>query len=144
MVESKHRFLQGRNNLYKGVISMKLKNANLIVGFVCLVVGGASVYLFQNYTLKPKYALKEQIASAKPMDPLFDRFFNDDFFGRSGDPFKEMQRMREGMLKQFNQEEGGGLFDSWYKRKFGGGNAADISQRSEKSEKLDRLITFSV
>jgi HSP20 family molecular chaperone IbpA len=110
---------------------MKLKSANLIVGLVCLVIGGASVYLFQNYTLRPKYALKEQVASPKPMDPLFDRFFNDDFFGRSGDPFKEMQRMREGMLKQFNQEEGGGLFDSWYQKKFGGGKAADISQRED-------------
>lgn len=109
---------------------MKLKSTNLIVGLVCLVVGGASVYLFQNYTLKPKYVIKEQMASSRPLDPLFDRFFNDDFFDRSGDPFKEMRRMREGMLKQFNQE-GGGLFDSWYQKKFGGGKAADISQRED-------------
>jgi HSP20 family molecular chaperone IbpA len=108
-----------------------MKPTNWIVGLVCLIAGGAFMYLFQNYSLKPTYVLKEQIASNKPMDPLFDRFFNDDFFGRSRDPFEEMRRMREGMLKQFNQEEGGGLFDSWYRKKFGGGNAGDVSQRED-------------
>jgi HSP20 family molecular chaperone IbpA len=85
---------------------MKLKSANLIIGFVCLVVGGTSMYLFQNYTLKPKTAQKEFTASSKTTDPVFDRFFNDDFFDRSGDPLKQMRRMREGMLRQFQQEAG--------------------------------------
>jgi HSP20 family molecular chaperone IbpA len=73
--------------------------------------------------------------SPQSMDPFLDRFFNDDFFGRSprssADPFSEMRRMRQGMMKQFDSAQGGGMFDSWFQKKFGGGSAGDISQRED-------------
>ena len=118
---------------------MKFTNTQPFIGITCFAVGAIAMYTIQHFMLKPKYTLKGRFASAKTMSPLFDQFFNDDFFDRSSDPFKEMRRMREGMLKQFNYDEGGGLFDSWYQKRFGGGNAGDITQRED-----DHYIYYDV
>lgn len=111
---------------------MKSSNSKkYLIYILCFVLGASVMFVAQRYIFKPTYPLQTSFASIKPMDPFFDRFFNDDFFGRSRDPFEEMRRMREGMIKQFEQDEGGGLFDSWYKKKFGGGNAGDITRRED-------------
>lgn len=118
---------------------MKFTNTKPFIGITCFAVGALAMYSVQYFMLKPKYMLREPLTSAKGMGPLFGRCFNDDFFDRSGDPFKEIRRMREGMLKQFNQDEGGGLFDSWYQKRFGGGRAGDITQRED-----DHYIYYDV
>ncbi len=109
---------------------MKLLQSKIVFGMGGLILGAALMFGAQ-LLVKERYVLRSPIASAKQMEPLFDQFFNDDFFGRSRDPFEEMRRMRAGMLKQFDSNEGGGIFDSWFRKKFGGGNAADIKQRED-------------
>ena len=42
--------------------------------------------------------------------------------------------MQERMMKQFESSEGdsgGGIFDSWFKKKFGGGDPGDIHMRED-------------
>jgi HSP20 family molecular chaperone IbpA len=67
------------------------------------------------------------------MDGTLDSFFNDDFFNSSNSPFEEMRKMQERMMKQFGTSEDlkGGIFDSWFKKKFGGGDPGDIHMRED-------------
>ena len=64
--------------------------------------------------------------------PNFDQMFDDDFFGHSRDPFEEMRRMQDRMLKQFGGPSGmeSSPFDSWYQRKFGG-SAGEVQRRED-------------
>lgn len=110
---------------------MKFLNTKSLVGVLCFILGIAFTVGAQRYFIQPKELKQNPITHFKRMDPFFDRVFNDEFFNRAHDPFEEMRRMREGMMKQFNQEEGGGLFDSWYAKKFGGGSLHDIQQRED-------------
>jgi HSP20 family molecular chaperone IbpA len=46
-----------------------------------------------------------------------------------------MRRMQESMMKQFGQlddDPGGGIFDSWFKERFGGGEPGDIQTREDE------------
>ncbi len=63
---------------------------------------------------------------------FFDGLFNDDFFGKSKNPFAEMQRMQRQMLKEFNEPDVfQNSFNDWYKNKFGGGNIYELTQRED-------------
>ena len=110
---------------------MKFLHTKAFTGLIFFILGATSMVTVQRFILKPKYTHSAPLVSSKQMDPFFDRFFNDDFFGRSRDPFEDLRQMREGMMKQFDHDQGVGLFDSWYKKKFGGGSAGDIKQRED-------------
>lgn len=110
---------------------MKIFQNRFLVGFFFFALGAASMSAAQYYIQNKGGSARASVASANTMNPLFDRFFDEDFFGRSNDPFDDMRRMRESMLKQFNHEEGGGLFDTWYKKRFGGGSAGDVARRED-------------
>ncbi|ODS33037.1 MAG: Hsp20/alpha crystallin family protein [Candidatus Scalindua rubra] len=65
---------------------------------------------------------------------MLDSFFDDDFFRSKKSPFEEMEKIRERMMRQFESHSGdskGGIFDSWFKKKFGGGNPGEIKQRED-------------
>lgn len=65
---------------------------------------------------------------------FFDGLFNDDFFGKSKNPFAEMQRMQRQMLKEFNEPDVfQNSFNNWYKNKFGGGNIYELTQREDEN-----------
>lgn len=112
---------------------MKAVKNSWFIGIVCFLLGAGSMFGAQRFFLKERRSNVDFFASHSPrsMDPLFDQFFNDDFFGRSRDPFEDMRRMREKMMRQFEPKEGSGLFDSWFQKKFGGGDAGNIKQRED-------------
>lgn len=71
---------------------------------------------------------------------FFDGLFNDDFFGKSKNPFAEMQRMQKQMLKEFNRPDiFQNSFDNWYKNKFGGGSIYELKQRED-----DKFIYYEI
>ena len=109
------------------------------------VAGALAVYLSKSIWLSPTIThadssveKTEQIPEIKfknnKMTSLFDQFYNDDFFDRSLDPFEDMRKMRERILRDFdNPEESTGAFDSWFQKKFGGGSVGDIKKREDSS-----------
>jgi HSP20 family molecular chaperone IbpA len=97
-------------------------------------VGVGVVSVSQEIWLDRKIASTDPAPSAEEnSESFYDQLFNADFFNRSKDPFAEMDRMHKQLMKDFNS---GGLsedfFGSWYKKKFGGGEAAEIKQREDK------------
>ncbi len=130
ITEPSQKFKRGKY-LGQGVVDMKFLHTTAFTGLIFFILGATSMVTVQRFILKPKYTHSAPLVSSKQMDPFFDRFFNDDFFGRSRDPFEDLRQMREGMMKQFDHDQGVGLFDSWYKKKFGGGSAGDIKQRED-------------
>ena len=77
---------------------------------------------------------------------FFDNYFNDDFFNRSDDPFQKMDQFRQKMSEQFKDLEKSFHHDSfdnkfkrWFKNRFGGGNASDITTRED-----DRFVYYEL
>jgi len=104
--------------------------SRISLGVVCFLLGIGTLYFFEKYIVPPKQT--QSMQSFKNLDPLFDQFYNDSFFSKSFDPFDNMRQMRERMEKQFEiPKEGSGIFDSWFKKRFGGGNAEEISKRED-------------
>jgi HSP20 family molecular chaperone IbpA len=125
-------------------MNMKPIYSKILIGLVCFGLGVGSMLVTQ----KSKKEKPQTISLAAPLvdqkdsgtDQLLDHFFNDDFFGKSQDPFDQMRKMREKMMKQFNPPEvGSGPFDSWYQKKFGGGDVAEISQRED-----DKFVYYDI
>lgn len=115
---------------------MRFIKTKLFIGLACFVLGIGVVLLAQKYLLKSKDDLisgSPSLHAMQSMNSLFDQFYNDDFFSSSRDPFDQMRKMRERMMKEFEEpEKGRGLFDSWYKDRFGGGDAGEIKKREDK------------
>lgn len=110
----------------------------ITIGTLCFILGIAVILLIQNYK-KPvdqdAGAASGNFSQESGIDSTFDSLFNDDFFRSSKSPFEEMRRMQERMMKQFDSsgdDPGAGLFDSWFKKKFGGGDPGDISMREDE------------
>jgi HSP20 family molecular chaperone IbpA len=72
--------------------------------------------------------------------PNFDDIFNHDFFKQSRDPFKEMDRMQNEIMKNFgpskNDEDS---FGHWFKQSFGGGAPADFKMSED-----DRFVYYEI
>ena len=111
---------------------MSFIKTKAFIALICFALGAISMYTSQRLLFHNKTDSRVPLHADLDMEPLFDRFFNEDFFDKSRNPFQELRRMREGMVHQFNKEEGSGIFDSWYKKKFGGGNAGEVVQREDK------------
>lgn len=93
-------------------------------------MGIFSLHIYQKYLSRVKITMSE--SEVKNINPLFDQFYNDDFFNTSNDPFESMRKMREQMEKQFDSpQKGSGIFDSWFEKRFGGGNAEEITKRED-------------
>lgn len=119
---------------------MNINKSKIAIGVVSFGFGIASVFAAQHLMAAHKPESKPLLSHNQlKVDPLFDQFFNDDFFGRSRDPFEEMRRMRERMAKEFKEpSEGESLFDSWYGKRFGGA-AAEITKRED-----DKFVYYDV
>lgn len=103
----------------------------LFIATVSFIVGGVSVFGLTRHFMQNKI---DQQKSETPLgtEQFFDDFFNNDFFGRSRDPFEEMRRMQKEMFKKLNDDRSfPGTFDRWYQRKFGGGDSGEIRQRED-------------
>ena len=126
---------------YKLKEFMKPIYSKALFGLAMFSLGVTAVLLAQKFYLEPRNQKASTFAfDSRKLDPLFDQFYNDDFFEKSNDPFKEMRNMRERMLKQFgNSNEESGLFDSWYKKKFGGGNAGEVTKRED-----DKFVYYEI
>lgn len=114
---------------------MKIIHSKLFIGSLSFALGACAILLGQTLFQKPKQNLDtpSKLHSANRMNSLLDQFYGDDFFGNTHDPFERMRKMRNHMMKDFDAlEDGGGLFDSWYRKRFGGGNAGEITQREDK------------
>lgn len=80
---------------------------------------------------KKEYKLK---APHGNLEQMLNGMFDDDYFDNTHrDPFAQMKKMREQMLKHFEQGEsdGSNFFDRWYQKKFGGGTINELSQRED-------------
>ncbi|MGZ3726021.1 MAG: Hsp20/alpha crystallin family protein [Pseudobdellovibrio sp.] len=99
----------------------------LVTTLIGVFIGGALVFGY--YAVRPHAKVVTE-AGIEP-EKFFDSLFNDDFFGRSKDPFAEMQRMQKRMLEEFKNQNLEGSFDNWYKKRFGGGKVGDVSQRED-------------
>lgn len=122
-------------------MSTVLKN-RLFIAVVFTLFGALGMYLAQRTDFirrseRPKFF---ETQSDDQLGSLLDQFYNDDFFGSSKDPFKEMRRMREHMAKEFGQPNlGGGFFDSWYGKRFGGGDVGEVKRHED-----DRYIYYEI
>ena len=103
-----------------------LLNKPIVILILGLVLGGALVGSY--FILRPQSKVAVQTPGS---EKFYDQFFNDDFFGRSKDPFAEMQRMQKQMLSQFGDQNLEGPFNNWYQKRFGGGHVGDFSQRED-------------
>lgn len=100
----------------------------LLFGFVA---GASSLYLYQKYILAD--SRQGVVTPFGNMDPIFDQFYNESIFNPSFDPFESMRQMRERMEKQFEEPySGGNVFDAWFKKRFGGGTAEEITKKEDK------------
>lgn len=110
----------------------------ITIGVLCFALGVAVLLVIQNYRKSETSA--EDTANSlfnqdSGIDKTLDSFFDDDFFRSSKSPFGEMEKMRERMMKQFGSSRDdlkNGLFDSWFKKKFGGGGPGDIQTREDE------------
>jgi HSP20 family molecular chaperone IbpA len=109
----------------------------ITIGVLCFALGAAVLFAVQNYSNNEKHDIvtKDKLHDHEGnIDKTFDSFFNDDFFRSSKSPFEEMMRMQESMMQQFGQldnDPSGGIFDSWFKKRFGGGEPGDIQTRED-------------
>ncbi len=77
---------------------------------------------------------------------FFDNYFNDDFFNRFNDPFQKMDQFRKKMSEHFKEMKKSFYHDSfdnkfkrWFKNRFGGGSASDITTRED-----DRFVYYEL
>lgn len=109
----------------------------ITIGALCFALGIAVLLLIQNYRgskVQDVDAAGDLFRQERGMDGTLDSLFNDDFFKSSKSPFEEMRKMQERMMKQFessSSESREGIFDSWFKKKFGGGEPGDIRMRED-------------
>ena len=119
---------------------MKILKSNVFIGFACFLLGIAAVLAAQRFVAQHHkvLSLAEQDppfkSGASPnLNSLLDQFYNDDFFNRTHDPFEQMRQMRDQFMKNFDEPGlGSGMFDSWYRNRFGGGDAGEIKRREDK------------
>ena len=110
----------------------------IIIGVLCFALGVTVVLAFQNYRNAKDHNIApgDKLFSREGgLDNTLDSLFNDDFFRSNKSPFEEMEKMRKRMMKEFEPYEDnskGGIFDSWFKGKFGGGSPGEIHQREDE------------
>lgn len=124
--------------------SILLNRVFLSLFFFSAGLGVAFAYEKNFSQLKSPVASESARVAQSPaqddLEAVFDGLFNDDFFRQSGDPFTQMRRMREQMLKNFPQPNGAGSpFDSWFEKKFGGGSVAELNQRED-----DKFVYYDI
>jgi len=105
-------------------------------GYVIIITALVIVCLIQAFTLM-KVARAEKAVSRdavsdfigsvqkdqRVMQDDFNRFFNDDFFKNSDDPFKEMENIRKrmrSMMISHTENAFDDSWDTWFKGRFGG------------------------
>lgn len=109
----------------------------ITIGILCFALGATVLLAIQNYRNNGKHDIDTQgklFSHDERLDKTFDSFFDDDFFRSSKSPFEEMEKMRDRMMKGFESyldDSKGGIFDSWFKKRFGGGKPGDIKQRED-------------
>jgi len=109
----------------------------ITIGVLCFALGAAVSLVIQNYRksgVNGKDTTGTVFNQEGGIDESLDSFFDDDFFRSNKSPFDEMEKMRERMMNQFGSSRDdlmGGLFDSWFKKKFGGGDPGDIQTRED-------------
>jgi HSP20 family molecular chaperone IbpA len=116
--------------------------SNRIFIFIFAFIFGISAALGVSQLIQGKNEKAKSPSFSMNSDPseFFDDFFNEDFFGRSRDPFEEMRRMQKQLLNQFDQpDQFQGSFDEWYKGRFGGGDFAEIKQRED-----DQFVYYDI
>ena len=120
---------------------MKPIFSKIIFGIGMSSLGAITVLLAQRFYFEPKRERAQSLTfHRQKTDPFFDPFYNDDFFDKSNDPFQEMLKMRERMLKQFgDSNEENGLFNSWHKRRFGGDDAGAVLKRED-----DKFVYYDI
>lgn len=108
----------------------KIISHKAFIAVLFFLLGGVSVFAYERF--KPEEPVLSQRHPFAFEDKFLNDFFNQDFFERSRDPFEEMRRMRSRMLEQFeNRDRFEGVFDDWYKGRFGGGDVGEVSQRED-------------
>ena len=101
----------------------------IFIALVSFLVGAVAFWAYQRAADKNRVSQDQSRLTSE--DEFLNDFFNKDFFDRSRDPYEEMRRMRERMLDQFGDRDGG-AFDDWYKGRFGGGDVGEVTQREDK------------
>ncbi|MDR4498192.1 MAG: Hsp20 family protein [Candidatus Scalindua sp.] len=110
----------------------------ITIGVLCFVLGAVVLLAIQNYRksgTNDKDTKDSVLNQEESRDTTLDSLFDDDFFRSNRSPFEEMEKMRERMMNQFGSSGDdlkGGLFDSWFKRRFGGGDPGDIQTREDE------------
>ncbi len=100
----------------------------LFIMVLCLLVGaGATWYGLTRQSDQPAVTTEDLFS-----DHFFDRFYDDDYFSRSRDPFQEMDRFRNRMQKELDRFSGitsgrfDNNFDQWFSDHFGNSPASKI------------------
>jgi len=133
-----------------------LKRSSIIIVLLVLIIGWQGYQLYGNrkgaekeYYSNDNYgvdSLFEKLKNKFDRDSessgdIFDRYFNDDFFSRHSDPFKEMEEWHSKIMKRFdsyNKHIFGRSWDDWYSGKFG---TEDIEVKTKES---DDKITMEI
>lgn len=106
----------------------------IVLAVLFFVIGGATDLTLNKYMNKKNATAHEKsdMSEIEKSHNFFDNFYNEDFFGKSKDPFEEMRRMQGQMLKQLPGENNfQDSFDSWYQNKFGG-EMAELKQSEDE------------
>ena len=103
-----------------------------IVILSCVIGAGVVWFAMTNNTAEESYADQNLFNNQ-----FFDRFYDDNFFGQSRNPFQEIERMRKEMQKEFEAMSGnqnpwfGNKFDHWFKGQFGDSPANSIKMSED-------------
>lgn len=125
-------------------MTVRFLQSRVLIGLICFVFGLAAMFATQKVTDKRTAQLQSppslKADNSSGMEQLLDNFYDDRFFDHSNDPFDQMRKMREKMMKQFEQPQiGGDVFDSWYQKKFGGGNVGEVKRRED-----DKFVYYEI
>lgn len=114
---------------------MRLFKDHLTVSFILVFLLGGMTF-WGGRALWDHYHLRHASEGAVAFDgdlPNFNNIFGRDFFRRSRDPFKEMERMHREIMKNFGgSDTNEDRFGGWFQQNFGGGVPSDFQMSEDK------------
>lgn len=92
--------------------------------------------IFKPDTLQPNPQITDKDEDIEDDESVLDDMFDDDFFSKSDNPFEDMRKMREQIMKKILRGQDGldedvDGFDNWFTKRFGGGTLNDIQQKDD-------------
>jgi hypothetical protein len=125
----------------EGELNMSFLKSKVFIGTICFIAGALSMFEAQKFLIEPRWVQHHQHGlfpgnSLNAMSPFSD----DGFFDHSGDPFADMEKMQERMMKQFQDRENSShsLFG------FGHGQDGAVEAGEIKKREDDKFVYYDI